>query len=190
MKISIDLEGDKQIMRLFDGVSKNLKDRSLVEAARKGSKILIDDARSNISQGVESYVSRSTKDRKNKGINKNLQSKASYIKRNIKAKEPSKRYGLGVNVGVYGKDIPVGDRYWDILGYAQLLAKGAYVKKLRFTRKSKAYRGVFDGFGHFMNNALAKKGNIALAEMRKSAKKTLDELMEKEYAKHIKKLRG
>jgi hypothetical protein len=145
----IEIEGDKEINDFLMSLDKNIRDSAIKAGAKKAADPVITRARS--------ILKIRAKSRGRDGM-----SKISYIMRNIVAEFPAKRFGLGVNIKVKGNDIPVGDRFWKIFGYAILLGEGSYnVKTNRKTRGTGANRGYFRGFGNFIQNAWKQKGDVA-----------------------------
>jgi hypothetical protein len=196
MSLDIFLKGDKELQDLFNSLDKNIRDSALQAAARKGARPVINSARRNIDVMVKGYKTNS-QGRYSKGFNKDMQSKASYIKRNIVSQTPNKRYGIGVNVLVKGKDIPVGDRYWWIGGYATLLAFGSYQqpgfnRKTRgkgfFIKTGKKNRGRFKGIGNFMDQAAKSDGDLALSIMKEHMRNEVNRALDRSI-KRLQKVR-
>ncbi len=82
---------------------------------------------------------------KSKTSNNGGFSKLQYIARSISVKPLVK--GAGARVKAHGADIPVGNKLWNVEGYAKLLSAGSYKTKQR------KGSGNFKGFGNYVKDA-------------------------------------
>ena len=142
--------GDERIRRIFQQLpfrlrTTNVYRRALRKAAREE---LIPAARAGVpSEGNFEHMSR--------------------VRRGITIRNLRDKVNPGVIVVVKGRDVPVGQgrsrRFWNLRGYAYLVAHGNYKTPDRMTR-GKGRRGDVEGIGNFMDDARRRKGNAALAK--------------------------
>jgi hypothetical protein len=144
--MSIQITGDKKIQKFLNNLPKAFRKEALEEAIKPAGAMIRDEAKSI----VKGYIR-----------NTDGQSKAAYLMRNTRSLKSKSKTNYGYNVYVKGKDMIVGDKPWSIAGYGVLFGEGAYHQKNRVTRKSKANRGSFAGFGNFINEAGVKKGALS-----------------------------
>jgi hypothetical protein len=155
-------EGGKQIDQMLARIPKSFNKQALEIASKPSAEIIRDEAKNIIGKRIK---------------NKDQQSKAAYVQRSIRALVSKSKYNYGYNVYVKGKDITVGNRMWGVVPYAILLGEGAYHQKDRSTRKTKANRGSFDGFGNFIVEAGQRKGTIARQKFLKNIYKISQALL-------------
>lgn len=143
----MEVIGIREIDRVLAKIPKAFQPEAIQEASKPAAMIIRDQARKNIKVNEK---------------NTDGQSKAAFLSRNTKALKSKSKKNPGYNVYVKGKDIPVGDRFWKISGYAVLFGEGSYkTKSGRKTRGTGADRGDFEGFGNFITKAWEQKGTLA-----------------------------
>jgi hypothetical protein len=144
---SFEVIGGKEIDRILANIPKAFRKEAIEGSAKPGALMLRSAARQEVTLNAK---------------NQNGQSKAIFLARNIHALIANKAvFNFGYNVFIKGKDIPVGDREWHIQGFGVLFGEGSYKVGERTTRKTKANRGRFRGFGNFIEKAAQRKGKIA-----------------------------
>mgnify|MGYP000105890336 CR=1 FL=1 len=116
--------GDEKIDKALRDFPKNIKISAIRAAAREGGNIVKDRAKSNVGRIAK---------------NKEGQSKAAYVQRNIRTVASRSKDNPGVNVYIKGKSIPVERRHWRVQGYGHSLGAGPH--KQRHTRGTGASRG-------------------------------------------------
>ena len=159
------IQGFEQIDKTLKDLPNQIRTSAIRAGARKAAKPIIRTARQSL---VSSAKSRNTEG----------QSKLAYVARNIKAKTLRSKNNPGVYVGVNGRDIPVGKRFWDVRAYAILLGEGSYKTGERRTRSKGANRGRFRGLGNFIQRGAQIAGNqpsqILLDSIDVEVKKAFD----------------
>lgn len=142
------IKGDKAIISTLSDLPSNIRVSAIRAAGRKAGKPIVQEARSYLKS-------------KPATTNQEGQSKVAYIARNIKIVNSRNKVNPGVIITVTGKDFKVGNREWTIKGYGILLGEGSYHGK-RKTRGTKANRGIFKGFGNYIQEGARVAGNEAL----------------------------
>lgn len=140
---AVTITGAKEIDRFLKTFPSKIRVSAIRAAARKAARPIIQNARFELSDDI---------------VNTGGQSKAAYISRNIKAVTLRSKTNPGVYVGVKGKDLPVGNRYWDVRSYAILLGEGAYKAGVRKKRGNGASTGRFRGVGNFIEDGAKASG--------------------------------
>mgnify|MGYP000442049213 CR=1 FL=1 len=154
--------GDEKIDKALRDFPKNIKISAIRAAAREGGNIVKDRAKSKVGRIAK---------------NKEGQSKAAYVQRNIRTVASRSKDNPGVNVYIKGKSIPVGKRHWSVQGYGVLLGEGS--EKERFTRGTGASRGKFRGYGNFIEKANNEVGSRARRRFYKSLTNHVDKALDR-----------
>jgi len=149
------LIGDKAIIKMLDELPNAISKRAIQQAARTTAKPILRRARARLRKHV-GHTGEG-------GFSKLMQ-----VVKATKIVTSRSRINPGVNVLIKGKDMPVGNRFWRIRGYAQLLAFGRSTGAPGFSR----------GFGDWIvgtgtSGVLAKKfRDRVLPEVQKAISRT------------------
>lgn len=172
--------GYEEIDNILKEFPKNIQISAIRAAAREGATIIRDRARTELIARIGRG-----------NLNKDEQSKALYIKRNIVVRTSNSKKYPGADVVLkYQARIPVGKKWWNAAGYGILLAEGSYKTGRRYTKntKTKQDRGVFKGFGNYMASADMQVGRRANTVFVNKIETHVNKALERTIRRYQKKI--
>lgn len=127
--MSVKIEGINEVLNVLNELPKNIGRNTIISSGKKALRPAQKEAKSFLRSQAKTFS------------NERGFSKLRYIAKNIRIVTSKNRRFPGVNMYVKGNDLPVGDRFWSISGYAALLAFGS---------EARAGRGIFRGFENYI----------------------------------------
>jgi hypothetical protein len=162
--------GIEEAFKVLDGIGLSFSGNSeiITSAAKKALIPVKQQAKLNLRS-----IGAARKSRNNAGF-----SKLAYIARSIAVRPLVNRKGSlpGARVKAHGPDIPVGQKLWNIEGYAKLLSAGQYLSK-----------GKFKGFGNYVKDAGQSREQQVRQLFVQNMKPQMDRVVAKTIRRHGRK---